>query len=193
MAVAGSEHPDREHLRDLTPVTVPGTPGAVREAAACPGPAARVSAMSSRRRDRHGRGLRGPLALPNPWTHRPARPPRPATPGEAFAEAVHVAVERVARQCPEALTGVAFGIEDVPVLPPGWTGPEVPLALAVEATAEELGQVVVYRRPLEHRTSSRRGLQVLVYRTVVEQLAALTGRSTSELDPDGAADEDDDD
>ena len=147
--------------------------------------------MSSRRRDRHGRGLRGPLALPNPLASRPANPPRPATPGEAFHEAVHAAVERVARHCPEAVTDVAFGIEDVPVLPLAWTGSQVPLALAVEATAEHPGQVVVYRRPLEHRASSRRGLQVLVHRTVVEQLAALTGRSTSELDPDGEADEDD--
>jgi hypothetical protein len=45
---------------------------------------------------------------------------------------------------------------------------------------------------LEHRASSRRGLQTLVYRTLVEQLAALTGRSVSELDPDGDADEDED-
>jgi hypothetical protein len=149
--------------------------------------------MSSRRRDRHGRGLRGPLALPNPWARRAATPPRPATPSEAFAEAVHAAVERVARQCPDALVDVAFGIEDVPVVPVAWTGGQVPLALAVEATTEAAGQVVIYRRPLEHRASSRRGLQILVYRTVVEQLAALTGRSVSELDPDGASDEDEDD
>jgi len=162
-------------------------------AAARPGPAAIVGAMSSRRRDRHGRGLRGPLALPNPWTRRPARPPRPATPGEAFQEAVHAAVERIARQCPEALVDITFGVEDVPVIPPSWTGSQVPLALAVEATVDAAGQIVVYRRPLEHRASSRRGLQILVYRTVVEQLAALTGRSVSQLDPDGVSDEDEDD
>jgi len=149
--------------------------------------------MSSRRRDRHGRGLRGPLAGPNPLVARPARPPRPSTPGEAFQEAVHAAVDRVARQCPDAVTDIAFGIEDVPVLDPVWTGREVPLALAVEATADRPSQLVVYRRPLEHRATSRRGLRILVYRTVVEQLAALTGRSVDELDPDGAADEDDDD
>ena len=148
--------------------------------------------MSSRRRDRHGRGLRGPLAGPNLLVARPALPPRPSTPGEAFQEAVHAAVDRVARQCPEAVTDVAFGIEDVPTLDPAWSGREVPLALAVEATADRPSQLVVYRRPLEHRASSRRGLRTLVYRTVVEQLSALTGRSVSELDPDGAADKDDD-
>lgn len=149
--------------------------------------------MSSRRRDRHGRGLRGPLAGPNPLVSRPARPPRPSTPSEAFAEAVHLAVDRVARQCPEAVSGIAFGIEDVPGSELAWAGQSVPLALAVEATADRPGQLVVYRRPLEHRASSRRGLRSLVYRTVVEQLAALTGRSVSELDPDGDAEEDDDD
>ena len=147
--------------------------------------------MPNRRRDRHGRGLRGPLATSNPMAGRRANPPRPASPGEAFHEAVHAAVERVARQCPEAVVDVAFGIEDVPVVPLAWTGGQVPLALAVGATADAPSQVVVYRRPLEHRASSRRGLQTLVYRTVVEQLSALTGRSVSELDPDGAADDDD--
>lgn len=149
--------------------------------------------MSSRRRDRHGRGLRGPLALSNPFVRLPANPPRPASPGEAFHEAVHAAVERVALHCPDALVDVAFGIEDVPVLPPAWTGSQVPLALAIEPTPGHPGQVIVYRRPLEHRANSRRGLQVLVHRTVVEQLAALTGRSVSELDPDGETDDDEDD
>ena len=46
--------------------------------------------------------------------------------------------------------------------------------------------MVVYRRPLEHRAASRRGLRILVYRTIVEQLSALTGRSVDEIDPDGA-------
>ncbi|SDT20271.1 Zinicin-like metallopeptidase [Friedmanniella luteola] len=148
--------------------------------------------MSNRRRDRHGRGLRGPLAAPNPLAGRRANPPRPATPAEAFHEAVHAAVERVARASPDAVADVAFGIEDVPTLEPSWSGPHVPLALAVEATPDRAAQLVVYRRPLEHRASSRRGLQLLVHRTVVEQLAALTGRSVDELDPDGLSDEDDD-
>jgi len=110
-----------------------------------------------------------------------------------FQDAVHAAVDRVARQCPDAVADIAFGIEDVPTLGLAWSGQQVPLALAVEATADSPSQLVVYRRPLEHRATSRRGLRTLVYRTVVEQLAALTGRSVSELDPDGAADEDDDD
>ncbi len=148
--------------------------------------------MSNRRRDRHGRGLRGPLAGPSRLAGRRAEPPRPATPSEAFQDAVHAAVERVARASPDAVADVAFGIEEVPTLEPSWSGPHVPLALAVEATADRPAQLVVYRRPLEHRASSRRGLRLLVHRTIVEQLSALTGRSVTELDPDGLSEEDDD-
>jgi len=67
------------------------------------------------------------------------------------------------------------------------------LAAAVEATTERAAQVVLYRRPIEHRAASPRGLRILVHRTLVEQLSALTGRSIAELDPTGYADGDDDD
>lgn len=142
--------------------------------------------MSSRRRDRHLRGLRGPLALANPLTGRPAQPARPASRIDFFTDTVHDAVDRVGEQCPDALVGVTFGIEDVPFLEVDWSGGQVPLAAAVEGDEERLSRVVVYRRPLEHRAASRRGLRILVYRTIVEQLAALTGRTVAQIDPDGA-------
>ena len=143
------------------------------------------------RRERHGRGLRGPLALPNALGARTALPPRPATRVAFFDDAVGAAVERVARQCPEALAGTSVGVEDVPAFDPAWAHGRVPLASAIEATTTRGAQVVLYRRPLEHRAASRRGLRILVYRTVVEQLSALTGRSVHEIDPDGLGDEDD--
>ncbi|GAA2098776.1 metallopeptidase family protein [Microlunatus panaciterrae] len=135
--------------------------------------------------------MRGPLALPNPLSGRPATPPRPQSKADYFAEAVHGAVDRIAQHCPDALVGVTFGIEDVPHLETAWSGGRVPLAAALEATPDQLSQVVVYRRPLEHRAASRRGLRILVYRTIVEQLSALTGRSVDEIDPEGAGDDDD--
>lgn len=147
--------------------------------------------MSSRRRDRHARGLRGPLALPNRLTRRPATPPRPAGKVAYFADTVADAVDRVARQCPDALVGVTFGVEDVPYLQTAWSGTEVPLAAALEGGSERPSQIVVYRRPLEHRAATRRGLAILVYRTIVEQLAALTGRPVDEIDPDGAGEAED--
>lgn len=112
--------------------------------------------------------------------------PRPTTKADFFNEAVHAAVERIVQQCPDALVGITFGIEDVPSFDSAWASDQVPLAAALEATHDRLAQVVVYRRPLEHRAMSRRGLRILIYRTIVEQLSALTGRSVSEIDPDGA-------
>jgi hypothetical protein len=103
---------------------------------------------------------------------------------------VQAAVDRISRQCPDALAGVAVGIEDVPLLESAWTGSRVPLAAAVEAVPDRPARVVVFRRPLEHRAASRRGLRILVYRTIVEQLSALTGRSVEEIDPEGLSDED---
>ena len=151
---------------------------------------ATVTAMP-RRRDRHQRGLRGPLSVDSPLTATRAAPPRPASKAEFFNDAVHAAVEQVARQCPDALVGVTFGVEEVPHLTTAWSGDAVPLAAALEADRERMAQVVLYRRPLEHRAASRRGLRILVYRTVVEQLSALTGRSVDEIDPDGAGAEED--
>jgi hypothetical protein len=147
--------------------------------------------VSSHHRDRHGRGLRGPLSLPNPLTARRAKPPHPASKADFFTEAVHDAVDRIGLQCPDVLVGITFGIEDVPHFDMAWSGDQVPLAAALEGTPDQPGQVVIYRRPLEHRAVSRHGLRILVYRTIVEQLSALTGRSVEEIDPDGAGAEDD--
>jgi len=145
--------------------------------------------MSTRRRDRHARGLRGPLALPlgaamGPLAGRVAQPVHPPSKAEYFASCVTESVERVNEHCPQALAQITFGIEDVPNLRTGWAGEQVPLAAAVEATPDAFAQVVVYRRPLEHRARSRTGLRTLVHRTIVEQLAALTGLEIRTIDPE---------
>lgn len=147
--------------------------------------------MPTGRRDRHQRGIRGPLAQANPLTRRPAEPVRPVRRQEFFLAAVTDAVDSIARQAPDAVAGITFGVEDVPQLETTWRGQQVPLAAAVGASPGRPAQVVVYRRPLEHRAATRRGLRILVYRTIVEQLSALTGRSVDEIDPGGARDFDD--
>jgi len=118
-------------------------------------------------------------------------PPQPATKADFFHDAVQAAVDRIGRQCPDALVGLTVGIEDVPHFDVAWSGAQVPLAAALEGGTDRPGQVVVYRRPIEHRAMSRRGLRILVYRTIVEQLSAVTGRSVAEIDPEGAGDEED--
>ena len=146
--------------------------------------------MSTRRRDRHGRGLRGPLAVRNPLTGTAVRPVQPPARASFFDEAVQDSIEQINENSPDALKGITVGIEEVPFLETAWSGEQVPLAAAVAPTQSAFGRVVLYRRPIEHRAASRPGLQILVHRTLVEQLAALTGRSIDELDPDGLDDED---
>lgn len=138
----------------------------------------------SRRRDRHGRGIRGPLAQPN--SHGPtARVHRHRNREVFFTEAVTASVARIGQHNPEILRSVLIGVEEVPHLSTAWSGDQVPLAAAVEATPDRAARVVVYRRPLEHRAASPRGLKILVHRTIVEQLAALTGLAPESLDPEG--------
>jgi hypothetical protein len=125
------------------------------------------------------------MAVRNPLTGTTLEPVRRLDRAAFFDEAVQDSIDHVHANCPEVLFGITVGIEEVPFLKTAWSGERVPLAAAVAPTADAFGRVVLYRRPLEHRAASRQGLQILVHRTLVEQLAALSGRSVDEIDPDG--------
>ena len=87
------------------------------------------------RRDRHGRGVRGPLSLPNPLTGAPMRLPGHVSAAEFFIQAITAAVQRLMQTCPDALVGVDIGVEDVPSSTFDWALLErVPLAAAIDAT-----------------------------------------------------------
>ncbi len=134
-----------------------------------------------RRRDRHDRGLRGPLALPNQFTKKPVLN-RGMNRQSRFAKAIEQALEQIIENCPQALNRVVVGFEDVPTKFVSWDN-RVPLAAARSATAEHPGQIVLYRRPIEHRSDSNSSLKLLVKTTIVEQLNAITGFTIQELDP----------
>ncbi|MFC6357590.1 metallopeptidase family protein [Luteococcus peritonei] len=137
-----------------------------------------------RRRDRHDRGLRGPIALPNPYTGRVVPLRRSMGRQDFFTGAVTEAVARIGRTYPGGLDGVDVGVEEVPYLATMWSGDRVPLGVCVEATSLRPAQIVVYRRPLEHRAATRGELRDLVHRTLVEQLAALTAQHVRDIDPE---------
>lgn len=141
-----------------------------------------------RRRDRHDRGLRGPLAASNPLSGKPVPLGRP-TRVDFFNQCVTHAMADIAAASPEALNGIIVGVEEVPHLRGGWTGDRVPLSAAVEPSRGRKAQIVIFERPLEHRASSRGQLRRLVHRTIVEQLSTLTGRSIDELGGDDDWDE----
>lgn len=142
-------------------------------------------------RDRHQRGMRGPLALPNPLTGAPVPIRARERREDVFLALLHQSVDRIGKQCPQALVGIDIGVEDVPSVENVWSQGRAPLAAAMAPTADRPGQIVVYRRPLEHRAATRKELRVLLYRTIVGQLAAITNRSIDEIDPRGLREQDD--
>ena len=134
----------------------------------------------SKRRNRHSRGQRAPVVLPRSYGGRIDR--IDTTHAEFFTACLAQAVQQVQMSCPGILDNVVVGAEDVPTMP-DWTEGRVPLSSAVDGCEHSPARVVIYRRPLELRTASRRGLAILVHRTLIEQLSALTGTPVETIDP----------
>ena len=131
-----------------------------------------------RRRDRHERGLRGPLA--------PAGSPATVPRSERFGDLVVAAVDRLEPRWGARLAAVDVEIVDVPDVPtaPTADGPaEVPLAGHRHASGSRIATIVVYRRPVELRAPDHLARVDLVRDLVAEQLADLLGVTPSELDP----------
>lgn len=138
-----------------------------------------------RRRERHGRGLRGPLSGPNPFTTTPIRFPRRSVGAEYFGWCLHNSWGRLGSRFPDLHAQITVGFEDVPQLGSGWVE-RVPLAAA--ASGPTGTRIVLFRRPIEHRATSRTELAQLIHRTLVEQIAAVSGYSVDDLDPDADTD-----
>src|SRR5687768_15103843 len=76
------------------------------------------STSPRRRRDRHGRGLRGVLVPPVVRVNgREVRVPLSQTRGERFDDLVLDAVEHLEERWGKQLEGVEFAVEDVPAVP----------------------------------------------------------------------------
>ncbi|MFC3263471.1 metallopeptidase family protein [Streptomyces xanthochromogenes] len=137
-----------------------------------------------RRRDRHGRGMRGPVA--------PPQVPLSASRAETFRDLVLDSVERLERRWPQ-LAEVEFLVTDVPFKDsPGgadddgdgaWSDEAVPLGRALAAGKDHPARILVYRRPVEIRTKSRDERALLVHEVVVEQVAELLGLAPESVDP----------
>ena len=143
-----------------------------------PEPAARI-----RRRDRHGRGLRGILAPPDVPLHR--------TRAQHFDDLVLQAVARLEPRWEAHLAGVEFAVEEIPPGGDTSSGP-VPLsrlepgssaAGAAAGAVARPPRIVVYRRPLMARADSDDDLGELVFEVVVEEFARLLGMNPEDVDP----------
>ncbi len=129
-----------------------------------------------RRRDRHGRGHRGPLA----WPPVPAMSSR----ADVFDELVLDSAARLDRVLAGRRGRVEFAVEDVPPSDPApWEEEGVPLGRVFPGEGRLPVRIVVYRRPVEARAEHARELPALVHEVVVEQVAALLGVPPSEVDP----------
>ncbi|MFK0116262.1 metallopeptidase family protein [Streptomyces sp. NPDC090994] len=137
----------------------------------------RDAAPGPRRRDRHGRGMRGPIA--------PPQVPLAASRGDVFRDLVEDSVERLERRWPQ-LADIDFLVLEVPRPDEGgeaWSDEAVPLGRTVPARDGRRARVVVYRRPVEIRTKGRDERAVLVHEVVVEQVADLLGLTPETVDP----------
>ena len=127
----------------------------------------------TRRRDRHGRGLRGPLA--------PATSPATVPRSDRFGDLVVAAIDRLEPRWGSRLAAVDVEIYDVPDVGADLT--EVPLAAHRLAAGSRTATVVVYRRPVELRAPEHLARVDLVRDLVAEQLADVLGVSPADLDP----------
>ncbi|MCL2781016.1 MAG: metallopeptidase family protein, partial [Actinomycetia bacterium] len=117
------------------------------------------------RRDRHGRGLRGPLA--------PPEVPLTRTAAQRFDDLVRDGIEELEERWAADLARVEFAVEDVPPEPDDASGfdPDVvadrgvPLGRLHRAGAADEDRVVmvVYRRPVQARASDRASQAELVF------------------------------
>ncbi|MFE2432473.1 metallopeptidase family protein [Streptomyces sp. NPDC059373] len=146
-------------------------------------PALPPPARRQRRRDRHGRGMRGPIA--------PPQVPLALSRADAFDDLVRDAADRLERRWPQ-LADVEFAVQEVPwpldAAAEAAAGREisddsVPLGKLMSARKGSPNRIVVYRRPVEIRAKSREERALLVHEVVVEQVAELLGLSPENVDP----------
>lgn len=143
-------------------------------------PTAEVDRYSARKsRDRHGRGMRGPLippALPG-WRTR----------ADKFDDIVLAAVGRIERYgFADRILGVEFAVEDVPPSdPPPWEQRGVLLSrlFPAEPRYGRPNRIVLYRRPITDRAASKREMEEIVRGVLAEEVGHLLGMCPEEVDP----------
>jgi hypothetical protein len=172
-----------------------------------------------RRRDRHGRGLRGSLVPPGVPLYRSR--------SDRFDDLVLLAVSQLEPRWDAELAEVEFGVEEIPPVIPDSDDPEpIPLArlelrsaqpdippqgpaqpgsvqpagpsqpdrpeagrLDLSAVPGRRARIVLYRRPLMARADSEEELAELVLDVIVEQFARWLGVDPQTVDPGYPAEE----
>lgn len=101
---------------------------------------------------------------------------------ERFDDLTALAIGELEQQFGELITGVEFGVEDVPPSQPSpWEQGSVPLGRYFPADLGMAHRIVVYRRPIIARASTREEQYALILQVLGEQVAHLTGRRPEDL------------
>jgi predicted Zn-dependent protease with MMP-like domain len=143
------------------------------------------SGVRPRRRDRHGRGLRGRLVPPGVPLYRSR--------AQQFDDLVLEAVARLEPRWESQLSDVEFAVQEVPDFD---TSEEegVPLARIVRGSPDAGApgdpedraggpRIVLFRRPLLARAEDEEELSELIFDVVVEELAEILGVDPDIIDP----------
>ncbi|MET4002936.1 putative Zn-dependent protease with MMP-like domain [Arthrobacter sp. UYCu511] len=151
------------------------------DATAAPNPAART--FQRRRRDRHGRGRRGPLLA--------AALPASRTRAEKFDDLVVDSAERLRTLWPAALATAEYLVEEVPdqleaLLASGAQAPLGKYLAALPAADGRQGEppaIIIYRHPVEALCDTAGQVRELVHEVLVEQVAGLLNIDPDAVDP----------
>ncbi|MCQ1957218.1 metallopeptidase family protein [Arthrobacter sp. zg-Y826] len=152
--------------------------GAVESsAAAASSPGVPARSFRQRRRNRHGRGLRGDVIPPHLAGAR--------TRAERFDEWVLESAQRLERLWGERIQSYQFVVEEIP---PGLeelarSGGPIPLGAGTASAPNRPPVITIYRHAVETAARSLVPISELVHDVIVEQLAILMGMDPETVDP----------
>ncbi|WP_246295326.1 metallopeptidase family protein [Arthrobacter wenxiniae] len=141
------------------------------------GPASPARPFARRRRNRHDRGLRGPLLLPGL--------PGARTRSEKFEDLVVDSAERLRELWSAQLADVEYLVEEVPDRLEALiaSGAQAPLGKFTPAPESGHPLIVIYRHPVEALCDAPWQVRDLVHEVLIEQVAGLLNIDPDTVDP----------
>ena len=134
----------------------------------------RLPRRVGRRRDRRGRGLRGPLFSPDL--------PVARSRAQVFDDYVRAGISRLSQRWGRQLGAIEVAVEEVPVSDGAPWESGVVLGRAFPASHGLPARIVLYRRPIEARAPLGE-VDLTVLDVLVEELAHLLHRDPNEIYP----------
>lgn len=139
-----------------------------------------LPSLPARRKDRRGKGPRGPL-LPHTL-------PGYRTRAQIFDAHLIDVLHQLPEYWRDKLEGMEFAVELVPPSrPAAWEAQQVRLGRVFPADVGLAPRIVLYRRPIETRAHSERELQSLIQDVLLEQVAAALNVQVEDLETDPRA------